>query len=144
MQLLATHLLDYALQACVNKVLSHACSLLAGCWRSNSICFHWYHTDGLHSSKGFPVLSLVQGLWRPLQGTLCWVDFGRAPPHHSVYLQCRREEGLECSLAVTKHNLSCTRTRLLTKLHKHWHTSTSCSLPQPPLSIFYSHASMYR
>lgn len=61
MQLLATHLLDYALQACVNKVLSHACSLLAGCWRSNSICFRWYHTDGLHSREGFPLHSLVQG-----------------------------------------------------------------------------------
>lgn len=66
-----------------------------------------------------------------------WVDFGRAPPHHSVYLQCRREEGLECSLAVTKHNLSCTRTRLLAKLHKHCHTSTSRFLPQPLLSFYF-------
>lgn len=58
-------------------------------------------------------------LCRDVEASACRVDFGRAPPHHSVYLQCRREEGLECSLAVTKHNLSCTRTRLLSKLHKH-------------------------
>lgn len=67
----------------------------------------------------FPLTQSCAGMWRPLQGSVCWVDFGRAPPYHSVYLQCRREEGLECSLAVTKHNLSCTRTRLLTKPHKH-------------------------
>lgn len=125
--------LHYPLQAGVNKVLSHAHSLLVGFQRSNSICFHWYHTDALELAawtgvQAFPGHGLVQGSrasagFSELRTWPCRVVFGTAPAHHSVYLQYRRKRGLECSLAITKHNLSCTRNGLLAKLYKHGHTS---------------------
>lgn len=142
-QLLATHPLDYALQACVNKVLSHACSLLAGCWRSNSICFHWYHTDGLHSSKGFPLRALLQGCGGLCMALCAGLILGE-PLHTTVFIYSaggkRGSSVLLQSLNIICHahalgfSLSCKNTDTLQPL-------------TPPLCLFWaafsSNASMH-